>query len=196
MGWALKVRIYAIRGENRNAAHAGVNARAEMLRTLELDPQMADATAALGMYNYYVATLSPMVNLLRFFMGIPGGDKEEGIKQMEVGMNRAVFLPVHVRFVLARALRQYDQKYGQALSVAEPLIVRYPQNPNFLLLAGNLNVELGRKEKAAAYFHAVVNLAPGGAACSGCAGCPGCGGANGCVVRAAEIANSFLASLH
>ena len=40
-----------------------------MLRALELDPQMADATAVLGVYNYYVDTLSGIVKLLRVFHG-------------------------------------------------------------------------------------------------------------------------------
>ena len=91
LGWALKVRVYGLRDENRNAAHAAVNGRREMLAALKLDPDMADATAGLGVYNYYVDTLSPLVKLLRIFMGIPGGDKQLGIKQMEVGMNRGLF---------------------------------------------------------------------------------------------------------
>jgi predicted Zn-dependent protease len=94
--------------------------------------------------------------MLRFFMGIPGGDKELGIKQMEVGMNQGVLLAVHVRFILARGLRQYDQKYEKALAVAEPLVARYPQNPMFQLLVGNLNFELGRNSKASEYFQAAL----------------------------------------
>jgi tetratricopeptide (TPR) repeat protein len=181
MGWALKVRVYGLRSDNRLAARAAVNGRAEMLRALELDPDLADATAMLGLYNYYVSTLSPIVKLLRFFMGIPGGDKETGVKQMETGMNRGVILNVDVRFILARALRQYDQKYEQALSIAEPLTARYPRNPNFLLLLGNLNAELGRNPKASEYFHAVLNLPAANSACT---------------AHARDLANSFLVSLH
>jgi tetratricopeptide (TPR) repeat protein len=165
MSYALKVRVYGLRGENRNAARAAVNARTHMLRSLELDPQMADATAALGLYNYYVDTLSPIVKLLRFFMGIPGGDKEKGVQQMEVGMNQGVLLAVDVRFILARALRQYDRKYDQALSVAQPLVESYPQNPLFLLLLSNLNAELGRNDKAAEYLHALQELAAPASRC-------------------------------
>jgi len=161
MGYALKVRLYGLRSESRAAAHAAVNARAEMLRALELDPQMADATAGLGIYNYYVDTLSPVVKLLRFFMGIPGGNKELGVKQMEIGMNQGTILAVDVRFILARALRQYDQKYEEALEIAEPLAARYTQNAWFLLLAGNLNAELGRGEKASEYFRAVRQVSSG-----------------------------------
>jgi hypothetical protein len=180
LGWALQVRVYAIRGENRAAARAGVNGRAEMLAALKLDPEMADATAALGIYNYYVDTLSPLVKLLRIFMGIPGGDKQLGINQMEIGMNRGSFLAVDIRFILARSLRTYDQKYEQALTVGEPLVVRYPQNPIFLLLLGNLNAELSRNMKASEYFHAVQNTSISDSVCA---------------ARMRDLANSFLASL-
>jgi len=181
LGWALQVRVYALRGENRAAAHAGVSARAEMLAALKLDPEMADATAALGIYNYYVDTLSPIVRLLRIFMGIPGGDKQTGIKQMEIGMNQGSFLAVDIRFILARSLRTYDQKYEEALSDAEPLLARYPRNPVFMLLLGNLNMELGRNAKASEYFHAVQKTSIPDSACA---------------ARMRELANSFLASLH
>jgi tetratricopeptide (TPR) repeat protein len=181
LGLALQVRVYALRGENRAAARAGVSARAEMLTALKLDPQMADATAALGIYNYYVDTLSPLVKLLRIFMGIPGGDKQLGIKQMEIGMNQGSFLAVDIRFILARSLRTYDQKYEQALSDAEPLVARYPRNPIFLLLLGNLNAELGRNAKASDYFHWAQNSAIPDSLCS---------------TRVNELAGQFLASIH
>ena len=157
IGWGLKARVFALRNEYRNVAHAGVNARTEMLSALKLDPQMADASAGLGLYNYYVDTLSPIVKILRFFMGIPGGDKQAGVKQMETGMNGGVLLAVDIRFVLARAFRQYDGKYEEALVVAEPLVGRYPQNPMFQMLMGNINMQLGRKSAAKPYFHAVLD---------------------------------------
>jgi tetratricopeptide (TPR) repeat protein len=180
LGWALKVRVYALRAEYRNAARTAVNGRTEMLAALKLDPEMADATAALGIYNYYVDAVSPIVKLLRIFMGIPGGDKQTGIKQMEVGMNQGLFLAVDVRFVLARSLRTYDFKYEQALTVTEPLVSRYPHNPMFLLLAGNLNAELGRKDKAADYFRAALATSVPDDACA---------------ARSRELANTFLATL-
>jgi hypothetical protein len=156
LGYALRARVYGLRGENRNVARAAVKGRAEMLRALDLDPQQADAAAVLGVYNYYVETLSPIVKLLRVFMGIPGGNKDEGIRQMELGAKQGLFMAVDSRFILASLIRQYDLRYEQALAAAEPLTVRYPHNPLFLLLVGNLNEELGRKAKAAEYFHAAL----------------------------------------
>lgn len=182
MGYALKVRVYGVRGENRAAAKAAISARTHMLDALALDPETADATAAMGLYNYYVETLSAVLKILRFFMGIPGGDKEKGVEQMEIGMNQGTLLAVDVRFILARALRQYDRKYEEALKIAQPLVERYPRNPMFLLLVGNLNAELGRNDQAQAYFRAVARLPAG-------AGSP-------CLMHSQKLANAFSDSLH
>lgn len=181
LGYALKARVYGLRGENHNVARNAVKGRAEMLRALELDPEMADATAVLGVYNYYVDTLSGIVKLLRIFTGVPGGSKVDGVKQLQIGMDHGVLMAADSRFIFATLVRQYDLKYEEALAAAEPLAAKYPRNPLFLLLAGNLSLELGRKQKAAEYFHGAQQLTlPDGA----------------CNTRAHEIADSFLSSIH
>jgi hypothetical protein len=181
VGFALKARLYSLRDQKRDIAHAGVAARSECLRALQLDPDMADATAALGLYNYYVDTLSGIAKVLRFFMGIPGGDKQEGIRQMKIGIERGAFLAVDSRFYLAKNLRTYDRQYEEAAQIMEPLATSYPRNPVFLLLLGNLNVELGRNAKAAEYFHAAQSAPIANPACA---------------ARARDLANSVLASSH
>lgn len=181
IAWALKAQLYGLRSENRNAAHAGVTARTEFIRTLQLDPQMADAMVGLGLYNYYVDTLPSIVKVLKFFMGIPGGNKAEGVRQLETGMKDGVLMAVEARFYLAKNLRTYDQQYEKALAIAEPLVATYPRNPVFLILLGNLDVELGRGANASEYFHAAANLPISDPSCA---------------ARTREIANTFLASLH
>jgi predicted Zn-dependent protease len=93
---------------------------------------------------------------------------------------------------LAKSLRQYDQKYPKALEIALPLIERYPQNPIFLLLAGNLNVELGRNDKAGEYFQAVLKIPSSSGDCGTCSGCAAC---STCAARVRDVANSFLTGL-
>jgi tetratricopeptide (TPR) repeat protein len=196
-GYALKARLLGLRGEHRAVAHAGVSARTEFLRALELDPDMADATAGLGLYNYYVDSLSSIVKMLSIFMGIPGGNKLDGIRQMQIGMDRGVLLAVDTRFYLAKNLRKYDQEYEQAVTVGQPLVERYPNNPIYLLLLGNLNAELSRNDRAAEYFHAVLKLPAIQSACETPPGVPvSASGCMPCFVRARDLANSFLASLH
>ncbi len=158
MGLALKARLLALRDEKRATARAGVKAREHLLRAIRLDLDLADAYTGLGLYNYYVDTLSPLVKLLRFFMGIPGGSKKEGIHQLETAMQKGELTAVEARFYLAKNLRNYDRQYDQAASVLAPLVREYPQNPLFLLLLGDINGKLQRNAKAAESFRAAQKL--------------------------------------
>lgn len=166
IGWALRARLFGLRDERRATAKAGVKAREQFLKASKLDPDLADAYAGLGLYNYYVDTLSGFVKALRFFMGIPGGNKDEGIRQLEVAMKGGELTAVEARFYLAKNLRTYDHDYERAAALTEPLVRRYPQNPLFWMLLGNLNAELSRDDKATAGFRAAQKLSISDSACA------------------------------
>lgn len=155
---AFSARLYGLRGENRATARAGVKAREHFLHAVQLDPQMADADFGLGLYNYYVDTLSTMVKIVGFFMGIPGGNKQEGVRQLEHAIADGVLTPDTARFYLALDLHRYDQQYERALTLLAPLLDRYPANPLFQLARGDLYGKLSRKEKAVASYRAAESL--------------------------------------
>jgi tetratricopeptide (TPR) repeat protein len=158
MAGALASRMYGLRAENRAGARAGVRAREHFLRALALDPALYDADTGLGLYNYYVDSLSTVARVLRFFMGIPGGTKAEGIRQLRQAMEHGELTPAVARFYLAVCLHQYDFKYEQALEVATPLVERYPENAIFRLVRGDLYGKLGRKELAIADYRAAARV--------------------------------------
>ncbi len=158
MGWLLRGRLLGLRDDRRGTARAGVKARAHLLRAIQLDPSLADAYTGLGLYNYYVDTLSAMAKVLRFFMGIPGGNKHEGMRQLEIAMSKGELTAVEARFYLAKNLRNYDHQYARAAEIMRPLVAQYPQNPIFLLLLGDMNAKLNRKEQAATSFRAAEKL--------------------------------------
>ncbi|HKV62929.1 MAG TPA: hypothetical protein VJO16_13510 [Candidatus Acidoferrum sp.] len=152
MAEASLARLYALRGENRNAARAGVRGREHLLRAKALDPDLADADMGLGLYNYYVDTLSSMARILRFFMGIPGGSKQDGVRLLERAMSQGVVTSQVARFYLALNLHRYDQQYEQALHILGPLVEKYPSNPLFQMARGDLYAKLGRKQQALASY--------------------------------------------
>jgi tetratricopeptide (TPR) repeat protein len=158
MGNAFAARLFGLRGENRAGARAGVRAREHFLRALKLDPELADAEFGLGLYNYYADTLSALAKLLSFFMGIPGGNKQEGIRQLEHDISQGLLTPAAARFYLALNLHRYDQQYEKALGVIGPLVEQYPSNPLFQLARGDLYAKLGRKERAVACYRAAASL--------------------------------------
>jgi hypothetical protein len=156
LGYASRARLLGLRYEKMPVARAGVEARKHLLRCLELDPNMADAYLGLGLYNYYVDTLSAIAKILRFFMGIPGGDKREGLRQLEIASTKGELTQVEARFNMAKNLRNYDFDYARAQRAAAPLVTDHPENCIFLLLAGDIEQKLGRNEEAAARFRAAV----------------------------------------
>jgi tetratricopeptide (TPR) repeat protein len=160
MGDALASRLHGLRGENRPAARQGVRGREHFLRTKALDPDLVDADLGLGLYNYYVDTLSGLARVMRFFMGIPGGSKQDGIRQLEHVIAHGVISSDVARFYLAMNLHRYDQHYEKALSVITPLADKYPSNPIFQLARGDLLGKLGRKEQAIAAYRSAAAVAP------------------------------------
>lgn len=158
MAEASLARLYALRGEYRNAARSGVRGREHLLRAKALDPDLADADLGLGLYNYYVDTLSAIARILRFFMGIPGGSKQDGLRLLEHAMAQGVVTSSVARFYLALNLHRYDQQYEQALSILGPLVEKYPSNPLFQLARGDLFAKLGRKQQALACYRAAAAL--------------------------------------
>lgn len=156
MGDSLQARLYGLRWENRATARAAVRAREHYQRALALDPSLADAYLGLGLYNYYVDTLSTIARVLRFMMGIPGGSKEEGIRQLHLAMLYGQLTPAVARFYLAINLHNYDQRYEEALQVLRPLVEEYPQNPLFQLAIGDLYAKLGRKALAVEAYQAAA----------------------------------------
>jgi predicted Zn-dependent protease len=180
LGYASRARLLALRFEKIPVARAGVEARKHLLRCLQLDPDMADAYLGLGLYNYYVDTLSAMAKILRFFMGIPGGDKREGLHQLEIASTKGELTQLEARFNMARSLRNYDFDYARAEEAAAPLVTEYPHNCIFLLLAGDIEQKLGHGEEAASKFR-------------GAASAPWKD--TGCEERAHKLATEALASL-
>jgi tetratricopeptide (TPR) repeat protein len=158
MADAAAARLYGLRAENRNTARAAVRGRDHLLRAKALDADLADADLGLGLYNYYVDTLSAMAKILRFFMGIPGGSKQEGVRLLEHAVAEGVLIPNLARFYLALNLHRYDQQYEKALGVIGPLAEKYPTNPLFQLARGDLYAKLGRKPQALLCYRAAGAL--------------------------------------
>ncbi len=156
MGDAFFARLYGLRAETKLAARYGVRARERLIRAEALDPNLADADFGLGLYNYYADTLSSVTKMLRFFMGIPGGSKQDGIRQLNRAISDGALTGVDARFYLAISLHNYDQNYEQALELSAPLEEKYPANPIFHLINGDLDAKLGRKDQAISAYRAAA----------------------------------------
>jgi tetratricopeptide (TPR) repeat protein len=165
MGYALKARLYGLRVEAKPVARAGVKAREYLLRASQLDPELGDAYTGLGLYNYFVDALSWWAKMLRFFMGIPGGTKKEGMRLLERALRDGDMSVGEARFYYAKNLRNYDQNYARAVELLTPLVEEYPTNPIFQLVLGDMHAKLGHYAQATKYFLAAKKLSTHDATC-------------------------------
>lgn len=156
LGYSLRARLLGMRSERMPAVRAGIEGRSHLMRCVELDPDMADAYLGLGLYNYFVDTLSAMTKIMRFFMGIPGGDKRVGLRQLEVASAKGELTRMEARFNMAKDLRNFDRDYARAEKAAAPLVTEYPGNGLFLLLVGDIQQKLGHTDEAAERFRAAA----------------------------------------
>ena len=120
MGYVLRVRMLGIRKENRATAKAAVKARTHLMRALEMDPSLADAKTGVGLYNYYVDTLSDIARMLRAIWGCPpaisswafSNWKTQWFTEM-TGVDARFYLSKNLRYIRSR-IRTRAKNYGAA----------------------------------------------------------------------------------
>lgn len=100
-------------------------------KAVRLDPGLHDAYLGIGAFNYYVATLSRAVRALAF---ASGGDREEGLRQLELAAARGRFSRVAAKLVLVGIHWTFEKKPQQAWSLLEEIGRQYPDSPMVLAM--------------------------------------------------------------
>jgi tetratricopeptide (TPR) repeat protein len=144
MAYGLRGRLAALRNRGLPTARAGKKMRSLLLEALQLDPNLADAYAGTGNYNYFVDTLSAIVRLLGFLIGLPGGDRAEGLKQLELAAQKGDLTRAEARFYLAKNLsRPSERQPERSLQHFQELEREYPHNPLWPMMVASLDCRMG-----------------------------------------------------
>jgi len=102
-------------------------------KLLVVAPDAADAYLGLGMANYFIGSLPGPKKFFLSFAGIHG-DKEGGIKQLELAADHGHYLRPFAKILLALAALR-EKKIEVARSQLRDLVAEFPENP---LFAGEL----------------------------------------------------------
>lgn len=157
MAYGLQARLVGMRGQDLPAARAGKKMRATLLMALAADPQLNDAYLGVGIYNYFVDTLPSIVKLIRWMIGLPGGSREEGLRQIERTARHGDLARGEAMFYLAKDFsRPYEGQYQRSLELFLDLARQYPRNGLWKLLAGSLEVRLGRVQEGETLYRQVL----------------------------------------
>jgi hypothetical protein len=132
-----RARLYALREQGLKSASEAKDMRANLLEAIEKDPQLApDAFLGLGTYNYYTDVLSPVLKMFRWFLRIPGGNREKGLDQLRTASAQAALWREEAKYELARIYGVREGRHAEAWPLFQDLSRRYPENPLYALFAG------------------------------------------------------------
>lgn len=134
-GAALGVRIQlrVLRGQTLAAARDGRAIKSALERSLELDPQFADAEFALGLYEYYAGTAPMALRMLGRLLLLPGGNRASGLQRIERAALQGTLVAGEADYQRHFLYLWYERRFDEALGVLERLSTQYPNNPLFAL---------------------------------------------------------------
>lgn len=158
MAYALEGRMAGLRAKDLATARAGKKMHALLLTAITLNPQLTDADAGLGLYNYFVATLPTIVKMLRFLIGLPGGNRARGIQQLETAAEHGNLVRAEAKFYLAKDFTRKDElQFGRSLKLFQELAQEFPENPFWKLMVASIHMRLGQRDTGEVMYRQLFN---------------------------------------
>lgn len=158
LAFALRARLLGLRGKAMPTARAGKKMRSLLMAASARDPSLVDADLGLGIYNYFVDTLPGIVKLLRWMVGLPPGNRELGLQQLQDAAEHGPLTSGEALFYLGKDYsRSNEQQYGKSLQYFSELAHRYPDNGLWNLLNGSVEIRLGHRQQGEQLYKTVYD---------------------------------------
>jgi tetratricopeptide (TPR) repeat protein len=125
---------------------------------LKLDPELYDAYMAVGLFDYVIGSL-PWVYRTFAFIGGFSGDKEEGIGELKLVVEKGKYNRDDATLLLIVVYRQ-EGKFHDALALLQSLSDKYPRNHLFKLETATIFASMGRFDESAAIYDSLLSEQP------------------------------------
>jgi tetratricopeptide (TPR) repeat protein len=129
--YGARVQWRVLRVERLAAARDGRRIKEALDHALALDPSLHDARFGSGLYKYYADVAPAAAKFLRFLLLLPGGDRDEGLREILVARDRGTLLRGEADYQLHWIYFWYEEQPQRGLAVLQDLRTRYPHNPLF-----------------------------------------------------------------
>jgi tetratricopeptide (TPR) repeat protein len=149
-------RYYAMTKSYLNAYWYGKKGKNYLEDVVELDSTYYDAYLGLGIYHYLADILPRFVKILSFILGMEG-DKEEGIREIELASEKGVYTKTEAMFFLGALYTYREREYEKAIDIFNELLEKYPQNPGALLSLGRCYSNMGQCDLAETAFNKILD---------------------------------------
>src|SRR6188474_724153 len=120
-----------LRGQTLAAARDGKRLKNALERALTLDPAIQDAYFGIGLYHYYAAVAPTAARMMRWLLLLPGGDREQGLREMLRARGGGQLLRDEADYQLHLVYLWYEKQPARALDLLSALAERHPHNPHF-----------------------------------------------------------------
>jgi hypothetical protein len=136
--------------QKKALAAAGEAKRSRRLLLQSKDP---DALFGLGSYNYLTDQLQGAARGLRALMGIPAGDREEGLRQLERAASEGTRFSLEARVALMSLYAaKRERRLDEAMRQAHRLVRDHGDSVVALEGAARIALLVGRTEQAVAWL--------------------------------------------
>ncbi len=112
----------------------------------ELDPDNKDVLLGLGIYDYYTAKLSGVLKFLTYLF-LHRGDKDEGLRKLNVAANKAVYSGPEAKSMLIHIYLYLEEDYDKALPIIQELRAKFKKNPRYPFFEGLVYIRQDRDPK-------------------------------------------------
>jgi tetratricopeptide (TPR) repeat protein len=148
--YAPLVQARVFRGQRLSAARDGKKVKTSLERALALDPTLTDAYFGIGLYHYYAGVAPAALKMLRWLLLLPGGDREQGLREMLQARDQGALLRGEADYQLHWIYLWYEHQPERALELLRSLDARYPSNPVFMQRIGEVQDEYFHDHRASA----------------------------------------------
>jgi len=162
LAYGLRAQMAGLRDRELPTARAGKKMRGLLLKALALDPSLADAYMGIGIYNYFVDSLSAIVKILSVFIGLPSGSRTEGLEQLHLCAEKGELARAEAKFYLAKDYsRGAERQYEKSLHLFHELQEEFPHNPLWPTLIGSMHYRMGKPQKGEEIYREVYQKTAG-----------------------------------
>jgi tetratricopeptide (TPR) repeat protein len=125
-------------------------------RVTKLDPSRIDGRLTEGLHDYVVGSLPWTMKVLGFIAGFRG-DKEEGIKTLQLVAEKGDKNTVDAQFLLATVYRR-EGRALEAIALLKPMIARFPRNYLLRFELAQMYSDAGERNQALAVLDTIEGL--------------------------------------
>jgi predicted Zn-dependent protease len=96
--------------------------------------------------------------MLRFLILLPGGDRLEGLRQIQQAMEKGQLVTAEAKFHLAKNYsRPMERQSARSLELFRQLEQQYPHNPLWKLLVGSTEIRTGQVKEGETLYRQVID---------------------------------------